>query len=307
MKTGRIWIALLCAVCILGGVLLLTGPARPAEQTEALAEAETEQPAAPAEAENEPLRVTVMDVGKGDCILLSKGGSHVMIDTGYEETADRVIAAMRRIGADHLDALIITHYDKDHVGGAKAIIGNIPVGQIYLPGYEGEGKQYSSMAYTVQQSGVPAAKVTEDISFTLSGVSYEIFATPLSFIPGEDGKEGNDNDVSLAVAVHHGEDSLLFPGDIEIDGIAAFLAAGHGTYDVVKMPHHGQNEKNSDEFIEQVKMKIAVITDSEEEPVKKKMLKMLGAIGADVYCSSANGRITITCTGDGTYDVATEK
>ena len=306
MKTGKLWIALLCAACILGGVLV-TGPAMPAEQTEALAESESEQPAVSAEAENEPLRVTVMDVGKGDCILLSKGGSHVMIDTGYEETADKVIAAMRQNGADHLDALIITHYDKDHVGGTKAILANFPVGQIYLPGYEGEGKQYSATTYTVRQSGVQAAKVTEDISFTLSGVSYEIFATSLSFIPGEAGKEGNDNDVSLAVAVHQGEDSFLFAGDIENDGIAAFLAAGRGTYDVVKMPHHGQNEKNSDEFIEQVKMKIAVITDSEEEPVKKKMLKMLQGIGADIYCSSANGRITITCTGDGTYDVATER
>ena len=104
-----------------------------------------------------------------------------------------------------------------------------------------------------------------------------------------------------------GVDSYLFAGDIKKDGIESWLAAGHGTYDIVKMPHHGQNESNSDDFINQVRMRIAVITDSEEEPVKKKMRKQLEAVGAEMYCSSENGRITVTGNGNGEYQVVVEK
>ncbi len=263
--------------------------------------------AAGAEAAGEPIRVIFLDVGKGDCILISKGGTHVLIDTGYADTAADVIAAIREAGADRLDAVILTHYDKDHVGGAKDILESFPVGQVYLPGYAGENKYYDAIMYLIRADGLPAEKVTEDVSFTLAGVRYDIFATDLAYIPSDGEKEANDNDVSLVVAMVNGDDSFLFAGDIESEGISAFLAAGHGTFDVVKMPHHGQNEKNSDEFINQVRMKIAVITDSEEEPVKKKMRKQLEAVGAEMYCSSENGRITVTGNGNGEYQVVVEK
>ena len=214
-------------LCVLGSAMLLFG-------------------CAPAAADGEdPLRVTFFDVNKGDCILVSRDGCYILVDTGYAETADGVIAAMKQDGVDHLDALVLTHYDRDHVGGAAAFLRAFPVSKVWLPGYTGEGKAYQSTVYAVQQSGVPAEKVTEDVSFTAAGVRFDIFATQLAFIPGEGGKEGNDNDVSLAAAIHYGEDSFLIAGDIEKDGIDAFLAAGHGTYDVVKMPHHGQNESNT--------------------------------------------------------------
>ena len=103
-----------------------------------------------------------------------------------------------------------------------------------------------------------------------------------------------------------GVDSYLFAGDIKKDGIESWLAAGHGTYDIVKMPHHGQNESNSDDFINQVRMRIAVITDSEEEPVKKKMRKQLAAVGTEIYCSSENGEIIVMSSGTGTYEVVTK-
>lgn len=275
--------------CALGGVLLFSGAAPAAEEAEA------------------PLRVIFLDVGKGDCILLAKGESRVLIDTGYAETANDVIAALRQEGTERLDALIITHYDKDHAGGARAVLEKIPTGQVYLPGYDGDNKYYEIVAYTVQANSLPAVKVKEDVSFRVSGVDYEIFASPLEFVPGIGKEEGNDNDVSLVVAARQGQDSLLFAGDIEKEGISAYLAAGHGTFDVVKMPHHGQNESNSDDFIDQVRMKIAVVTDDAEEPMKKKMIKQLGAVGAEIYSSAANGRITVTCTGNGTYEVTTER
>ena len=61
--------------------------------------------------------VSFIDVGKGDCILLQSGQSAALIDTGYDRTSGEVISFLRKKGVGHLEFLIITHYDRDHVGG----------------------------------------------------------------------------------------------------------------------------------------------------------------------------------------------
>ena len=47
--------------------------------------------------------------------------------------------------------------------------------------------------------------------------------------------------------------------------------------------------------------------DGEEEPVKKKVIKLLQEAGAEIYTSAANGDITVVCGGNGTYEVITER
>ena len=49
------------------------------------------------------------------------GEDHVLLDAGYEETWQLVTKELLSRGIDSLDAMIITHYDKDHVGGAAEI------------------------------------------------------------------------------------------------------------------------------------------------------------------------------------------
>ncbi len=67
--------------------------------------------------ESDLFRITVIDVGKGDCILVETGGDVVMIDTGYKETSGEVLQYLADHNITGVDALIISHYHKDHVGG----------------------------------------------------------------------------------------------------------------------------------------------------------------------------------------------
>ena len=246
----------------------------------------------------EELSVTFIDVGKGDCILLEKDSSVILIDTGYKESADSVIGYLKDRGITRIDYLIITHYDKDHVGGAARIAEAFEVAQIYLPDYEGSSKYYTAFMEVIEAAGLNASRVSEDISLDISGVTLEIYASDVEY-DATSGSEGNDNDVSLVVAAIYGEDSYLFAGDIEKAGIKAYLAAGHGEYDVLKMPHHGKSSGKLADFVERVNEQIAVITDSTDDPAEDAVLEMLGS--ADVYRSAVNGTVTITGTGDGVY------
>lgn len=233
------------------------------------------------------------DVGKGDCILLTSGDSHVMVDTGFSETAESIIRQLRRKNVDRLDALIITHYDKDHVGGAAAIAREIPVGTFYLPDYKGDPDKSGELLHLIDNRGLNAVRVQSGQSFTAGEAGFLIDPALVVYDP----KLKNDNDASLIIEVSYGDDDWLLPGDIEKEAIDKWIANNKKEYDVLKMPHHGKKEKNSDEFIKSVSPKIAVITDSSDYKISKKILRALRDEQADVYQSSKNG--TITVTGDG--------
>ena len=250
----------------------------------------------------EQLRVTFIDVGKGDCILLEKDGVFALIDAGYEDTSDDVISFLKKQGVETLDAFIVTHYDKDHVGGAAAVAQAFAVKQCYLPGYTGHSKYYTALMKAIVERDLTYRQVTEDVSFTLSDVTVDIFASSVEYV--YDGtEEGNDNDASLVISAVYGQDSYLFAGDLEKAGVSAFLAADRGTYDVVKMPHHGNAKKNTDDFIEAVRPKIAVITDGADDPAEEKTLNLLAQAGAKTYRTAEIGTITVISEGSGTYTV----
>ena len=253
------------------------------------------------------LKVTFLDVGKGDCILIEKDGHNVLIDAGYEETSEDVLSFLQQNGTSHLDHFIITHYDKDHVGGAPAIIQSIAIDNIWLPGYEDDGNYYTGLLNVLEQESLSGEKVTQDVSFTLADVNFTIFATEVEYDPPTKKNEGNDNDVSLVIEMKYADDSWLFAGDIEEDGVKKFVSAGHGTYDVVKMPHHGRKDDKSDDFIDSTQPQIAVITDSKDDEADKKLVKALEKTGAEVYRTSKCGQIVITGNGTGEYIVDTQK
>ena len=252
------------------------------------------------------LRVSIIDVGKGDCILLQAGDSAVLIDTGYENTAADVLAHLKDQGVSSLDAMIITHYDRDHIDGIRTIGEAVGVGTVYLPGYEGSDKNYRSCVLAVKSLDVPSQEVTEEFSLRMGNARLAVFPSRVAYQPGTGKAEGNDNDMSLVATLTNGLDSYLFAGDLEEDGIAAYLAADHGTFDVLKMPHHGQRSSNTQEFLEGVRPQIAIITDAKKDPADKKTLKLLKSAGVKTYRTGTDGTIVIESDGDGTYAVASD-
>lgn len=249
------------------------------------------------------LRVSYIDVGKGDCILVQADDSSVLIDTGYKKTADDVLAYLSSQGVDHLDAIILTHYDRDHVEGVRKIGEGVDVGAIYLPGYVGSDNNYQSCVSSVAALGVPVSEVMEELTLNVGNAHLTVYPSKVAYVPATDDEEGNDNDVSLVAALVNGSDSYLFAGDLEEEGIAAYLAAKHGQYDVLKMPHHGRRASNTSDFIGDVKPQIAVITDSKKESADKKVIKLLESADVETYRTSTDGTVVVESDGSGTYAV----
>lgn len=251
----------------------------------------------------EELAVTFIDVGKGDCILIQLGGKNVVIDTGYSTTSNEVLGAFERSGVSSIDCLIITHYDKDHVGGAAAVVDKLGAREVYLPDCEGRSDVYKAFMDALDNRAITPTRVTEDVTLEIGEAELTIFASAVEY--KQDGREWNDNDISLVTALTYREDSCLFAGDLEKEGIKSYLKLHEGQYDVLKMPHHGSRYKNLDKLLESVGPKIAVITDGTEEPADQETLDLLSGIGAETWRTSKSGTIRIMGTGRGEYRTET--
>lgn len=242
--------------------------------------------------ENPHVKATFFDVGKGDAILIETGKHTVLIDTGYDDTAKVILNYMEKQDIRHLDYLILTHFDKDHVGGADWILREVETGTVLQPDYESDGGQYREYEETVEAEGYSPVPVTETMSFSLDDVDFLIYP------PQQKSYEEEDNDFSLVTSMACGKVCFLFAGDCEKERLKELLQQEEFAlvHDVLKVPHHGRKEKNSEEFIKAVSPKAAVITDSKEKPADEEVCRALEEAGAEVYFTE-DGTVTCLCDG----------
>ena len=280
---GRVCTILIC--CLLCTALLLTGCSKKDRKTESSGKDSVRPSASSSDSDGQSGNSKAKESGK-----TSQGSS---ADTKVEKKRD----------VESLDAMIITHYDKDHVGGAAEIASSIPVGMIYLPDYDGDPDKCGDLIDLINSEKLSHTRVASTEEFDADGVDFKVHPALVSYDP----KIKNDNDASLIIEVFCGDDQWLLPGDIEEEAITAWLETNQQEYDVLKYPHHGRKESNSSDFISNVSPKVTVITDSKDKHASKKVLNMMNESEVDVYRSSENGTITITGGGNEEFVVSTEK
>lgn len=237
------------------------------------------------------MTVTILDVGSADCIVIQTSNHTIMIDTGTDDESDTILSFLEENMITTIDYLIITHFDKDHVGGADKIIDAIGIGQIMQPDYVRDSKQYEEYAEAIKEKQIPVTELTEDMEFVLDDVEIAIYAPVADFAPGD------DNNYSLVTSVIHGENKFLFAGDAEEIRLRELLDKGIGEYTFLKVPHHGVLEDNSEDFFCAVNPRYVAITCSMKEPAEDEVIELLERISTVVFLVSDG---TVTCISNGT-------
>lgn len=242
------------------------------------------------QAQAEELELHFFNAGKADACVLKTANSTVLIDTGKNKFGKEIASYLKENGITEVDALIITHFDKDHVGGADTVLENVKVRQIYEPAYVSDSKQYMQYTEAVEATGTPVIRLEENITFELDGVHYIIDVANQS-----DYGESEENDFSLVISLRYGETSFLFAGDAENPRLSELLAEGVGRHDLLKVPHHGRAEKLSAAFFEAVSPQYSIITSDEEELEETSVVNNLKQYGR-VYLTRLGD---VTCVSDG--------
>ncbi|MBE6674650.1 MAG: MBL fold metallo-hydrolase [Ruminococcaceae bacterium] len=238
-----------------------------------------------------PAKVDILKVGKADCIVINTGGKIVMIDTGEEENLDRINAYMTRNGYEKVDVLILTHYDKDHIGGASEIITKYGVETVIESSLASNNQWYISYHNALILLKKEPLKLSENYTFTFDSCSFEISIPKKKSYPIK-----QDNNSSLVVSMKIGENSFLFCADAMELRLAELIEDGVGRYDFVKLPYHGNYLENYREFLDKVTPTYGAITCSNKNPASEDTLNLLQEYGTLVY-QTKNGEINVSTDG----------
>lgn len=245
---------------------------------------------ASAKPDSPELEGVIFKIGKADSILLATKNHTILIDTGEKEDGGEVSEYLKDVGRNTVDLLILTHYDKDHVGGAADIIKNINVLRVLEPGYEKSSAEYDSYKSAANAAGTEREYLKSGSkTFSFDGVSFEISAP-------EKSEYENENDLSLVVSAAINDQYLLFAGDAMDERLSELPDTDNCTF--LKVPHHGVYTEGTVNFIERISPKYAAITCSDKNPPDVRILEALKSVGADTMLTK-DGNIYITCDPSG--------
>jgi competence protein ComEC len=200
------------------------------------------QPAHPAPGS---FTVTAFDVGQGMALLVETSGHRLLYDTGPQyapgqDAGSRVILPyLRARGIRHLDTMIVSHSDVDHVGGALTLLDALAVDRVSSS--LGEG-------HRVVEAARQHARCVAGQRWEWDGVVFEMLQpTPASY--ADTGLKANARSCTLRIAAQGR--AVLLAGDIEAAQEAALLdAAPHRLRaDVLLAPHHGSGTSSTPAFL----------------------------------------------------------
>lgn len=238
------------------------------------------------------LKMTFLDTGKSDCIVIEAGESVVVNDTADADDAAAICAYLDERGTTRIEYVILSHFDKDHIGSAADLLYRYEVGCVLMPDYEEDSKEYAALMRAIEETDTAYEQLQKDVSFSVEGVSFYVDA------PHESGYE-NDNNYSLITCVMNGENRFLLMGDAKKIRTEEFLssAAAKEQYDLIKMPHHGNYTKNLETLFETAKPRYAVLTaDPERLRVEEETVALINAYRCEVYYTDEG---VVTAVSDG--------
>lgn len=264
------------------------------------------------------LRISVLDVGQADAILLQDGKRNIMVDVG-NDVKDKVgdsggrqalIKALDKAGVNRIKTVFVTHHHRDHMGNIMYVRGKYGVSNIYDSGYVNSGYKASVALDRDLRAGRyngQALKAGDKI--TIDKNYYIEVLAPGDFLSKKDLK--NMNNTSLVLMLHYGSFKMLLTGDAEAP-VEDALQQKYGTAlqaDVLKVGHHGSKTSSYWPCISKVKPKYALISCGDFSIYKhpnKNVVGSLTHLGAKVLTTHDHGTLTVITDGK-SFDVMTER
>ncbi len=216
-------------------------------------------PVRPAEGE---FQLTVLDIGQGTAAVVQTAQHTMVYDTGprwtdASDAGSRLIAPyLRAVGTSHIHALVVSHLDIDHSGGAKSLLKSVPVDWMLTSVFA-----ETEIVKTANERSVRALGCAAGQSWTWDGVRFDVMHPD---IDNYQEAKLKTNDRSCVVKISTPRFSALLTADVEAMSEADIIERYGGMKsllksDVLLMPHHGSLTSSTPEFIEAVAPKIALI------------------------------------------------
>ncbi len=257
------------------------------------------------------LHVTMMDVGQGDAVLLTlPNGRTLMVDTGGVsqggefDIGDRVLGpALRYRGIRRLDYLVVTHGDRDHIGGAASIARDFSPQEIWYGTYVNHHDASMQLQSIAQYKRIAWRWLLAGDRVELGGVELRVHHPPVA----EWQRQKVRNDDSIVIELRYGQVSVLMTGDISREVEESLLPSlDLLPLVILKSPHHGSGTSSSAAFIDALKPRYVLISCGRGNPFghpQPYVVERYRAVGAEILRTDLDGQIELVT--DGTSIAAT--
>lgn len=232
------------------------------------------------------LRITMLDVGQGQSILLQSDGKTFLVDCGGdddEETADITAEALLSQGISRLDGIIVTHYDADHAGGVAYLLTRIQTDRLILPYTETDSDTADTLASAA--NGL-VEYVREDLLYTFGSTQMTVFA-PISHESG--------NESSICILFQREDCGILITGDRGEYGEKLLLQQyAIPEVDVLVAGHHGSASSTTDALLAVTSPQYVLISVGEDNRYghpADQVLQRLMKLGCEIYRTDLHGTI----------------
>jgi len=245
------------------------------------------------------LRVTFISVGQGDASLIEFPKGSVMLidgggfrggDNGFDTGKNIIAPLLRYKKIGHVNYMVLSHAQQDHMGGLGYVADNFPVGKFW---WNGRG-DLRGLGETLVRKGIPLIRLgMERKTFLIDGVRVGV-------LPLYTHSETGLNDSSLALRLTYGARSFLFTGDMEAPAEGFLSTLKNIRANVLKAPHHGSDTSSTTGFLRAVRPDVVVISVGRWNRFgfpARQSLDHYAAAGARVLRTDRDGAVEVSTDG----------
>lgn len=258
--------------------------------------------------ETNGVEVHFVDVGQGDAVAIrTPAGRWVLVDAGpagdgFDAGARRVLPFLRAKGVRTLEAMVLTHPDLDHIGGAPAVLGGLRVRYVFEPGFPAGRSPYLAMLGAVEAHGTEWRAARAGRVMEVDGVRFD-FLWPDSQtvdVPRD------ANQISAVLRVVYNSFVLILPGDVGSD-VEHQLVRRHGgdlRAPILKLGHHGSATSSAAAFLDAVQPELAVVSAGRRNRYghpSVPVLERLEARGIAVARTDRHGTVSVAVSPEGEW------
>ncbi len=246
-----------------------------------------------------PARAEILDVGQGLAVVVrGTDGRFVLSDAGPSgrgrfDAGDRIVVpSLAAQGCRRLEALAISHDHDDHAGGARAVLRDVEVGELWVP--EGSLRDPLIRAVTAEAvaRGVAVRRLRRGDRLAQAGMIWS------ALHPGIEDRDRSINDRCLVLCARAPSGAtILLPGDLEAEGERALLASGADPRaGALVAPHHGADGSSTTAFLDRVRPSLVLVSAGRRNRFGHPgdaALARVAAVGARLCRTDRDGTIAL--------------